>query len=162
MKNIILSSIIFIISLITIGGQSNTKIDPSNKQSFYNYYMIHSNYIREMDYRNDSRIIIKSKQELDEYTGKYDNKYYEGDRKVDGKLKTTLSKYDEEFFKTKSLALVYVELSSGSIKVTLKEPAVSGNTIKIDYDMEHPEIGTCDMNGYVIVVEIDKNITEIN
>jgi hypothetical protein len=37
MKNIILSSIIFIISLITIGGQSNTKIEPSNKQSFYNY-----------------------------------------------------------------------------------------------------------------------------
>ena len=115
-----------------------------------------------MEYRNDSRIIIKSKQELDEYTRKYDNKYYESDRKVDGKLKTTLSKYDEEFFKTKSLALVYVELSSGSIKVTLKEPAVSGNTIKIDYDMEYPEIGTCDMNGYVIVVEIDKNITEIN
>lgn len=162
MKNIILSSIIFIISLITIRGQSNTKIEPSNKQSFYNYYMIHSNYIGKMDFTNDARIIISSKKELDEYTGKYDNKRYEGDRKVDGKLKTTLSKYDEEFFKTKSLALAYVELSSGSDNVILKEPSIKDNTIKISYDIDSPKIGTCDMSGYVIVVEIDKNITEIN
>ena len=78
------------------------------------------------------------------------------------KLKTTLSKYDEEFFKTKSLALAYIELSSGSDNVILKEPYIKDNTIKINYDIDSPKIGTCDMSGYVIVVEIDKNITEIN
>ena len=114
-------------------------------------------------YQNqDASIIIRSKKDLEEYANKYDHKIYYEEREEDGELKTRLDKYDEEFFKNKALALYYLELSSGSDRVTLQEPSVSGNNIKINYHIDYPEIGTCDMNGYVIVVEIDKSITKIN
>ena len=111
MKKVLLVTSILAICLITLSGCLNSK---SSNKKYYDYYLIHSGYIGEMYQNEDASIIISSEDELNEYIDKYGKEA----------LKSKLEKYDKNFFKKKSLALHYIELSSGSIKVTPIEPTV--------------------------------------
>lgn len=93
---------------------------------------------------------------------KYNNKVYDGTGNV---VKTTadevLNKYDEEFFEEKSLAVKYISVNSGSITINKVYGTIDGEKIKITYEENRPEVGTMDMSGYFLIVEVSKKITGI-
>lgn len=93
---------------------------------------------------------------------KYNNKVYDGTGNV---VRTTadeiLNKYDEEFFKEKSLAVKYISVNSGSITIDKVYGIIDGEKIKITYQEKRPEVGTMDMSGYFLIVEVSKKITGI-
>ena len=93
---------------------------------------------------------------------KYNNKVYDGTGNV---VKTTadevLNKYDEEFFEEKSLAVKYISVNSGSITSNKVYGTIDGEKIKITYEENRPEVGTMDMSGYFLIVEVSKKIKEV-
>lgn len=112
----------------------------------------------------NSKEIISSYIKLQEYCNTFNTYIYDGQGNIiNGKLDFLLKQYNEQFFEKKSLALVYVPLSSGSNKVEFIGAYKIKNNVKIKYDITYPEngIGTADMNGYLIIVEIDKDINNI-
>ena len=161
MKKVILTASILVVCVVTLCG-CTSNIIPESGSKYYDYYIIHSGYLGSNNYSaKETQTVISSKKELDEYVDKYDRKTYSDTKEFDGELKITLSKYNEDFFESKSLALYYIELSSGSIHVTPLDPIIEGDTITINYEVDVPGIGTCDMNGYVVVVEVSKDIKNI-
>ena len=58
--------------------------------------------------------------------------------------------------------LYYIILTSGSQSVDLDEPEIKGDSIVVKYKVNIPEIGTCDMSGELVVIEVDKNIKKID
>lgn len=93
---------------------------------------------------------------------KYNNKVYDGTGNI---VSTTadeiLNKYDEEFFKEKSLAVKYISVNSGSITIEKVYGEIEGEKIKISYKENRPEVGTMDMSGYFLIVEVSKDIKEV-
>jgi len=72
------------------------------------------------------------------------------------------SNYDEKFFESKSLAIVYVTLSSSNRSVDLKKATKEGNSVKIEYDIKSiGDVGAAVMMADLIVVEVDKDVTNI-
>ena len=66
--------------------------------------------------------------------------------------------YDESFFESKSLTLIFLEEGSGSIKHTVKEVSNNENGwIFVDIDTEVPEICTADMAYWCIMIETSKD-----
>ena len=115
----------------------------------------------------NGKYIASTYEEFKDYCEKHNNYAYDGYGNIikeSGKLNSLLEKYDEEFFKDKSLALVYVQLSSGSNTVEFLGATKDGNSVKIHYQVVYPEggIGTCDMSGYIVFAEVDKEIEEIS
>lgn len=108
-------------------------------------YLIHSGYIGELS--DNNKIIINNTTDKEQFLQKYD---------------LNLKKYDEKFFDNNSLAIVYVELVSGSQKIKNLNAETDKDNLNIYYKVLTPEMGTADMNGYIILVEIDKNISNIN
>ena len=68
-------------------------------------------------------------------------------------LSETLSAYDDGFFRSSSLIAVTMEEGSGSITHTVESilPVAGGWSIRIAAHV--PEIGTCDMAGWLILIE---------
>ena len=143
--------VMLFISILTLSG-GTINVSENNKTENPKYYSFRCGYIGELNYSNpDTSIIIKSKEELDDYLDKY-NEY---------DCLEELKEYDKEFFKTKSLVLKYFEFSSGSNQFTMLEPTINGETIIINYKVYYPRIGTCDMNGQMAVIEVGKDIKKI-
>lgn len=66
------------------------------------------------------------------------------------------------FFQENSLAIQYVEKTSGSDEVQfINASIIDEDKIKVNYKIIQPEIGTCDMSGVLIIVEINKDIIDI-
>ncbi len=125
------------------------------------YYIIHSGYLGNVD--GKLATIISTTSSLDEFILKYDNKSWDiEENEIDGNVSRELKKYDDEYFKNKSLALYYVELTSGSETVVVSEPEIKEDTIIVKYKINTPPIGTCDMSGELIVLEVDKSINKIS
>lgn len=66
--------------------------------------------------------------------------------------------YDDKFFEEKMLAVTVVNENSGSIghKVTGVELTSDGGAV-ISIERSIPEVGTCDMASWLILVELDKD-----
>ena len=76
---------------------------------------------------------------------------------IPGELKT----YNEEYFKTKSLALAYISKSSISDEIHANKAQKTDRTLSIYYTITAPEIGLTEMGADLLVVEIDKDISNI-
>lgn len=77
---------------------------------------------------------------------------------TDGSVLEEYAKYDDKFFEKKVLAITTVNENSGSIghKVTGVELLADGlATITIERSV--PEVGTCDMADWNILIEVDKD-----
>lgn len=72
-----------------------------------------------------------------------------------------LKMYNEEYFKTKSLALAYIEMSSISNEINVSKAQKKDSTLNIYYTIATPEIGLTAMGAELLVVEIDKDISNI-
>ena len=84
------------------------------------------------------------------------------DLEYENSLYELAEKYDKDYFTDHNLALVYVSLSSGMDSVEFKSAKVSGNTVTLKYKVVTPKGAvTCDMSGYFVIAEVDKNVTEV-
>ena len=98
-------------------------------------------------------VVVSERVELEKFLGKFTNG------------KELLDKYDDSYFKDKSLALIYETTSNGavSIKVNKLEVVGNGTTLEIDYSKEATaDVGTAVMSGFLIVVEVPKSVKMIS
>lgn len=96
-----------------------------------------------------SKVIIKEYSTFRNYFSKYDN------------MKSIIARYNEEFFVGSSLAIQYVSINSGSISITNVQGKVVDDKVSITYEEKRPEVGTADMSGYFLIVEVPKSVEKI-
>lgn len=152
--------ILFFILLIIIGiFFLKNHIKNNNFSEDLEFYTIHSGYLHITN--SDKEIIIKKRSELERYCRDYNNHTYDGQGNVVSEtLDDLLYRYDNEYFKDNSLALKYIETSSGGDLIDFEEAIITkSNKLKLDYNVENIGI-TDDMSGYLLVIEIDKSVNE--
>lgn len=156
LKRILLIITVFSFMFISIGA--------TTRSSLYNHQFIKTTY------RDDTEIktIISSKEELKSFYKK--NKellYLEHREKVyaDSTIGfiDVIEKYDEKYFKKNNLALIYFTEHSGSITHEIKDISINEEIIYISIKQNYPEYLTCDMAGWLLILEIEKglNVTDI-
>ncbi len=72
-----------------------------------------------------------------------------------------LTALDEAFFTEQSLLILYVEEGSGSYRHRVDEVAVEDGTVTVTLVTLKPEIYTCDMAYWAILIPIDKGSAEL-
>ncbi len=135
----------------------------SEKDNKYLYgYAFRSGFISNMT-SLDSKIIVTNYESLEDYCNKYNNYVYDGHGNIlYGNLDELLKQYANDFFQEKSLAIQYVETTSGSDEVQfISASIINENAVKVNYKIIRQEIGTCDMSGYLIIVEVAKDVINI-
>ena len=161
MKNKIVTLLIIIFVLVTSSILMGFKFSSEN----VNVQYIKTNWVSGT---NRTTIVISSIEELRNYVETNIEKYGL-ERKTTFYSDTTkgfedaIEKYDEEYFRNNNLVLVLLEESSGSIRHNLEKFDINNNIIEISIVKKIPDICTCDMAGWHIIIEVNKiNITEIN
>ena len=151
--------ILFFIILIIIGIFFIKDYSSNNSSEDLEFYTIHSGYLHITN--SDKEIIIKKRSELERYCKDYNNYTYDGQgNAVSGTLDDLLYRYDNQYFKENSLALKYVETTSGGDLIDFENAIITkSNKLKLDYEIEAVGM-TEDMSGYILVVEINKNVQE--
>lgn len=78
-------------------------------------------------------------------------------------MKKSFSKYNDKYFKDKSLAVLSVVLTNSSESINIKKAIKEENNVRIEYDIESPanKTGLTVMKKDFIVVEVDKDVTGI-
>lgn len=115
-----------------------------NRSNSFTGYVIHSGY--QKDFRENDTIIIKSYSQ-------FQNANYLPE--------VVLDKYNKAYFLTKSLLVKYIELNSGSYKISFSRATREAkHRVYLEYDIITPDTPfyTADIKGYFIIVEIDKDI----
>ena len=97
------------------------------------------------------------KTNMDEYGLHHKEKVYE-DTTIG--FVDAVEEYDEEYFKEKTLVIVLLTENSGSIRHKVTKASVNEGTMEIKIKRVVPEIGTCDMAGWHIIIETDKQEIE--
>jgi len=69
----------------------------------------------------------------------------------------TDEKYSDSFFKDNFLVLITVSETSGSNRHTVSSISEDNDVLKINIDREVPDIGTMDMAGWLIFIELTNN-----
>lgn len=77
-----------------------------------------------------------------------------------GKFADTAKKYDEAFFAESGLLILGMQEPSGSIRHSVKEIAVTKDTLSVVVETTVPEMGTDDMADWFAVVELKKEDME--
>ena len=115
------------------------------------------NYSEELE--KNPKVLLSSKEEMDTYLQTV------SENENDMAMVTVMSdKYDEEYFKEKSLALVYVVMPSEGVTVEYEGSSIQDNIITVQYkvnELEEGTVGATVMTASFIVLEVDKDITEI-
>ncbi len=108
-------------------------------------------YIRTDGYHEDVQYpvvkLIRSVEELNAYYQANRDRYY-----MDGFL-TACEKYDEAYFSERILVIVVTEAGSGSVRYQVTGAALNGDTLAVDVNVLSPEVGTCDMAEWHILIE---------
>ena len=100
-------------------------------------------------------MILTSRSELDSYIESIRDKYYIDCEYLGYEtLIDAIEKYDDSWFSSHKLLVVVLEEGSGSIRHTVAEVNGLGVTIQ----REIPEVGTCDMAQWHILIEVDKDL----
>ena len=109
--------------------------------------------------------VIESLEELEEYYNANKEKYNLGHREKVYSDTTigfadAIEEYDEEFFKNHNIVLVLLTASSGSIRYKVENINLNDGVMEINITKKTPEIGTCDMAGWHIIIETEKQEIE--
>lgn len=134
----------------------------SGEQAFSAQYIRTNGYHDGVDYPIVT--VIHSTAELNNYYEKNKN-FYDLGRKDTVYSDTTIGfsnacdKYDDAYFEENTLVLVLLEEGSGSVRhsVTNVTKADDG-TLVIAIERIMPEVGTCDMAEWHILIELDSSI----
>ena len=156
-----------ILTMFTGCKNSNTEIENNTNQK-ENVVTEYNSYVLKWDsygtWKEDiDKVIISNMDELQKFCYKLENED-ESYAIVDRIYRSTelFKDYDEEYFKNKSLAILGVDLGNGSLYIDSIKATKENNSVKIDYKISHSnETGTTDMRKQYIVVEIDKDVTDI-
>ena len=116
-----------------------------------NYKIIDSRYISDFD-----NMIISNINDYNQFMSDSNewNKEY--------KQKISSNKYNERYFEDKSLALVFIPTGNSSNTFNGVDIATDDNILIIRPNIDYGNGVTDDINGKLILVEIDKNITKID
>lgn len=72
-----------------------------------------------------------------------------------------VAKYNEDFFASRSLVLVYVPANSGSTRYNVSYAGKDGDTFVVEIGVSsNPAVGTCDMSGWFAIVEVSDNVLD--
>ncbi len=82
------------------------------------------------------------------------------EHRLDGRISSFVdatSKMDEQFFEDRTVFVVYVPASSGSYRFGVSSIYQENKALCIHIEeTEHPEVCTCDMAGWFVVVSLEK------
>lgn len=168
-KAVFLIFIIFSILTILTGCETSvTMKEENNKEKEENEIIEYNGYVLEWQnygrwYEDIDKVIIPNTDELQKFCDKLENED-ESFVVVDRICRSIelFKKYDDEYFKTKSLAIVGIELVNGTQSINFKNAIKEGDNVKINYEIDTSnEIGTDDIRKGFIVVEINKDINDI-
>lgn len=126
---------------------------------------IRTNYVDEM---NGQTLVIETKEELEEYLNTNKKQYGLGHREKvysDSTIgfEDAIAEYDEEFFKDHNIVLVLLTASSGSIRYKVTNINLIDGVMDVNFTTKAPELVTCDMAGWHIIIETEKvSIDEID
>lgn len=174
-KGLIVISIVTLVAIcssVYLVINSQTKVEPINPINKVEQSTINSDfeggsiYCGYLSSTFNVKCIANTYEEFTDFCEKHNTYAYDGYGNIvkeSGKLNSLIEKYDKKFFEHKSLALVYVPTNSGSNYIEFIGAAKENNSVKIHYQVVYPKsgIGTCDMSGYIVFAEIDKDITNI-
>ena len=113
-------------------------------------------------------LVIESREELDQYFNTNKEKYNLGHKEkvyADTTIgfEDAISDYDEEWFKEHNLVLVLLTANSGSIRYKANNINIEDGTMTVSFNKKSPDMVTCDMAGWHIIIETDKvSIDEID
>jgi len=116
-----------------------------------------------IDWRDDMEdtAIVRSVNELDKF---YEDLKAVNINELDDDLvwRFTDGKYNDSFFTDNFLVLITVSEISGSNRHAVSSISEDGDILKINIDREVPDVGTADMAGWLIIIELTGNysITE--
>lgn len=124
-------------------------------------------YIRTNGYRDGARFpgvcIIRSREELNDYY-KNNKDTFDLERKEQVYSDTTIGfldacdRYDDSFFESKYLIFVLLEEGSGSVRHEVTQvQQTSDKQISVLIDTVTPEVGTCDMAEWHIILELSRS-----
>ena len=130
-----------------------------------NVQYIKTSYVSGM---NGQTYVIESREELEEYLNANKKQYGLGHREKvysDSTIgfEDAIEDYDEEWFKDHNIVLVLLTANSGSIRFKATNVNINEGKMDISFTQKAPEMVTCDMAGWHIIVETEKvSIDEIN
>ncbi|MGN1301764.1 MAG: hypothetical protein ACI4U9_04515 [Clostridia bacterium] len=144
---IIVIMLILMLGLFILHGFGSNRTTAKN--DLFNGYVLRSGYISKMN-KSDAIKIISSYSKLEKYCDEYNQNML-------------LERYTKDFFENQSLAIIYEELTSGEYGVEFINAIRDEDNVKIEYKIIYPDslLVTSDMSGYLIIVEIDKDIDDI-
>ena len=117
---------------------------------------------------NGQTVIIESREELDQYFNTNKEKYNLGHKeKVYSDttigFEDAIVEYDEEWFKDQNIVLVLLTANSGSIRYKANNINIEDGTMTVSFNKKAPDMVTCDMAGWHIIIETEKvSIDEID
>ncbi len=76
--------------------------------------------------------------------------------------KEAILNYSNEDFKNNKLFIGYIKENSGSIRLKANRLTKQNNNLALKVQEIRPEEGTCDMAYYVVILRVDKSITNYN
>ena len=144
---------IFLLIIIIVIVLSVIYIKINNKNTIYIGKIFHATgtLFTESEYEKYPDI-IKNKKQLEEFTSNFD--YFLTDE-----IKKELKKYDEQFFKKKSLVISYKVIAGGSSKEKA-EAVREGKSLIINFEIEQ-KVYISGLVGYFAIFEVDKGIDKI-
>ena len=102
-------------------------------------------------------IAINSKDKLDSLIKETED-YFHLSQKTSGESFVSVAeKYGEDFFSDKILLITYVPESSGSITHSVESVSKDSDKLEIYIKTNEPQVGTADMAGWFISMEISKD-----
>ena len=115
---------------------------------------------------NEEKMVISSVRHLPVYKIDTKGELEEFKERFDGVLtldqgspsfNEITMEYDDQFFSEYSLVLAYVTAGSGSLRFEIRDAALSEEALCLNIvQANHPEVGTADMAGWLMIAEISK------
>ena len=154
-KRLILIFVVLVFAIISVGATNS-------KSTIYEHQFIKTSYSDEIKINK----LITSKEELSKFYEEYKTIIDLEHRKKLYSDSTigfvdAVEHYDEEYFKENNLIIIYLTEPSGSIRHDIKDITIKDNTIDINIAQKSPDYGTCDMAGWLLILEVE-NTVEIN
>lgn len=100
-------------------------------------------------------IKISSSQELENFKEKYKSYFsFDGGYNDIPSFNEACKRYNEEFFKKRTLYICYIIDGSGSVRHSAESVRYADKTLTFNIKAQMPEIGTCDMCGRVMLFDV--------
>lgn len=164
-KSLLVIAYVLIVTILLAGctKKIGQDITINEKNTTYPVKVIGVDY--NDDFRTNTGAIINNYEALKEYCLNLnsDKSYIDDGKQIieTPYIPEELKMYNEEYFRTKSLALAYIEKSSISNKIYVNKAQKEDSNLSIYYTINAPEIGLTAMAAELLVVEIDKNMSNI-